>query len=149
MRKSANGRVARTERRGGAIVEVAVCFPVFMLILLGIVEFGRAMSVSQMLNSAAREGCRSAIIDGSTTEGITAEIKEHVVSMIGCSGDSVTVSIAVTSRNTGAAVAELSAAESRDLIEIDVSVPYSAVSFAVNNFLQGQSLRGECSMRHE
>ena len=55
-----------SKRRGSAIVEVAVCFPVFLIILLGIIEFGRAMSVNQLLNSAARIGCRAAILDGST-----------------------------------------------------------------------------------
>ena len=131
------------------MVEIAVCFPVFMLILLGIIEFGRAMSVGQMLNAAAREGCRSAVIDGSTTDNVTAQIKEHVVSMIGCSDNDVAVAITATSKDTGSTLADLSAAGNRDLIEVDVSVPYSAVSFAVNNFLEGKLLRGECSMRHE
>ena len=49
------------KRRGAAMVEMAICFPVFMLILLGIVEFGRALMVSQMLTSSAREACRSGL----------------------------------------------------------------------------------------
>ena len=55
------------------MVEVAVCFPVFLLILMGVIEFGRAMSVNQMLNSASRIGCRAAILDGSTNSTVTTK----------------------------------------------------------------------------
>lgn len=43
----------KQKRRGVAVVELAVCFPVFMLMLLGIIEFGRGLVVSQRLTSAA------------------------------------------------------------------------------------------------
>ncbi len=136
-------------RRGAALVEMAVCFPVLMLILLGIIEFGRALSVNQMLNAAAREGCRTATIAGSSNSTVTAEIKQRVANTVGCQQAAVTVQIAVTSNDSGNAVADVSQAETRDLIEVDVSVPYSAVSFAVSNLMSGKTLRGACDMRHE
>jgi len=137
------------KRRGAALVEMAVCFPVLMLILLGIIEFGRAMSVNQMLNSAAREGCRTATLDGSTNSEVTSEIKQMVANTTGCSQSNVTVQIAVTDNDTQQTLSDVSLADDRDLVEVDVSVPYSAVSFSLSSWLSGKTLRGACDMRHE
>ena len=45
----------RHDRRGAALVEMALVLPIFFGVVLGIVEFGRAMMVSQMVTNAARE----------------------------------------------------------------------------------------------
>lgn len=136
-------------RRGSALVEVAVCFPVFLLILIGIIEFGRAMSVNQLLNSAARIGCRAAILDGSTNTAVTNTIKQQVSSTVGCDGSNVAVTITIKSGSTGATIASLSSASTSDIIEIDVAVPFANVSWAVTRWLTTASVRGECSMQHE
>lgn len=49
-------------RRGQALVEFALVLPVLMLLLLGILEFGRAWNVRQVLTDAAREGARLAVV---------------------------------------------------------------------------------------
>lgn len=136
-------------RTGTAIVEVAICFPVFMLILMGIIEFGRAMSVSQMLNSASRIGCRAAILDGSSNSSVTSVVKQHVASTLGCQPASVTVAISVTSGRTGDAIPDVSTATTGDLVELDVFVPLADVSWSVKNWLGTSKIHGECAMQHE
>lgn len=131
------------------MVEMAVCFPIFMLMLLGIIEFGRALMVSQLLTAAARQGCREAIIDGATNSSVEAEIKSSVVNMVGCRNADITVAIAVTSIADGSEVPDVSGASQRDLVEIDITVPFDAVSYASGRFLTGQTLRGQCAMRKE
>lgn len=131
------------------MVELAVCFPVFLMILLGIIEFGRAMTVNQMLNSAARIGCRAAILDGSTNTSVSDLVKQQVVNTLGCSQSSVTVTIVAKSGQTGATLASIAVATTGDMIEIDVAVPFSAVSWAVKQYLTSANIRGECSMQHE
>jgi Flp pilus assembly protein TadG len=138
-----------SQRRGSAMVEVAVCFPVFLMILLGIIEFGRAMSVNQLLNSAARMGCRAAILDGSTNTTVSNSVKQQVSNLVGCTQSVVTVAIAVTDGATGTAITDLSGAGTGDVIKIDVSVPFSSVSWSVAKYLKTQSVRGECAMQHE
>jgi Flp pilus assembly protein TadG len=56
----------RHERRsrGQAMVEFALVAPIFFLLLFSIIEFGRAIYYVQMLNNAAREGARYAIVHG-------------------------------------------------------------------------------------
>jgi Flp pilus assembly protein TadG len=60
-RRESCGRVfdsrARGRRqRGGALVEVAVAIPLLMLILVGLVDFGRAASEAINVENAARAG---------------------------------------------------------------------------------------------
>lgn len=144
-----SGKRQTKRRRGAAIVEVAVCFPVFMLILLGVIEFGRALMVSQLLTNAAREACRDAIIDGSTNDSVTAACREIVTNTVGCQNNDVTVDIEVTDVDDGSVLNDVSDAERRDLIKIDVTVPHDVISFAVGRYLTGKTLRGQCAMRKE
>jgi Flp pilus assembly protein TadG len=47
-----------------ALVEFALVAPIFFLILFGIIDFGRYVYYTQILNNAAREGARYAIVHG-------------------------------------------------------------------------------------
>lgn len=58
-------------RRGAAVVEFAVVAPVFILLVLGVIEVGRGVMVAQSLTSAARCACRKAIADGATAANVT------------------------------------------------------------------------------
>jgi hypothetical protein len=51
--------VNRQRRRGQSLVEYAVTVPVFLLILLGMLEFGFAFSQHMTLEYATREGART------------------------------------------------------------------------------------------
>lgn len=144
-----NSRHNASERRGAALVEMAVCLPVFMLTLLGIVEFGRAMSVSQILNTAAREGCRAAILDGSSNASVKSAVASRVSTMVNCPQNVVNVQVAITSASSNNSVSDLTNAKPRDEIVISVTVPHSAVSYSVSKFLEGKTIRGQCAMRHE
>ena len=58
-------RRRRRRGRGQALVEFALVAPIFFLILFSIIEFGRYVFTVQILNEAAREGARYAIVHGS------------------------------------------------------------------------------------
>ena len=51
--------------RGQALVEFALVAPIFFLVMFSIIEFGRYVYTVQILNEAAREGARFAIVHGS------------------------------------------------------------------------------------
>ncbi len=57
---------ARFGERGQALVEFALLLPVVMLILIGIVEFGRAWQAKQTLTDTAREAARMSVIGDQT-----------------------------------------------------------------------------------
>ena len=50
--------------RGQALVEFALVAPIFFLILFATIDFGRYVYYVQILNNAAREGTRYAIVHG-------------------------------------------------------------------------------------
>jgi Flp pilus assembly protein TadG len=54
-------------RSGVAAVEFALVVPIFLLLVFGIIEFGRALMVQQVLVNASREGARQAVLDGATS----------------------------------------------------------------------------------
>jgi Flp pilus assembly protein TadG len=58
--------------RGAVAVEFALLAPVLILILLGIMEFGRAYNTQSMLINAAREGVRAMAINNSQASARTA-----------------------------------------------------------------------------
>jgi Flp pilus assembly protein TadG len=55
-RRASSRRHARD--RGAAAVEFALLFPLLMLIVFGIIDFGRALNAQITLTQAAREGVR-------------------------------------------------------------------------------------------
>jgi hypothetical protein len=62
-RATAASRQGR-RRRGQALVEFALVAPIFCLILFSIIEAGRFIFFYEVLNNAAREGARYAIVHG-------------------------------------------------------------------------------------
>ena len=70
----------RTGRRGQSLVEFAVILPVFVLILVGIFDLGRAVYAYSTVNNAAREAGRLAIVD-QTLAHITAEATKQSVAL--------------------------------------------------------------------
>jgi Flp pilus assembly protein TadG len=49
-------------RSGQAAVEMALVLPVLLLLVIGILEFGQAWHVKQVVTDAAREGARLAVV---------------------------------------------------------------------------------------
>lgn len=90
----------RPGRRGQALTEFALVAPLFFFLLFSIIEFGRVVYYIQILNNAAREGARYAIVHGAegspvsgprqdgepsddpTGENIKTTVKSYAVAII-------------------------------------------------------------------
>lgn len=71
----------RSRERGQSLVEAAIVAPFLFILLFGIIEFGRAWMVSNMIIHAARNGARVAATSSSRTAGTitnTAAIQDEV-----------------------------------------------------------------------
>ncbi|MFC7849264.1 TadE/TadG family type IV pilus assembly protein [Arthrobacter sp. NPDC057388] len=64
--------MATESERGAAAVEFALLAPILVMLVLGIMEFGRAYNVQTTLTNAAREGVRSMAINNSQSTARTA-----------------------------------------------------------------------------
>jgi Flp pilus assembly protein TadG len=76
--------------RGQTIVEFALILPIFILVLVGIVDFGRAVYASSTIQNAAREAVRVAIVDQNVTVIETEAIEQAVALHIGAADVDVT-----------------------------------------------------------
>ncbi|MGD8320230.1 MAG: TadE/TadG family type IV pilus assembly protein [Gemmatimonadota bacterium] len=61
--KRTRPRRTQDKRAGQALVEFALVVPLLLILILGVVEFGRAWNVYQVMTDAAREAARSAAVD--------------------------------------------------------------------------------------
>lgn len=132
-------------RAGAAAVETALVLPIFFLVVFGIIEFGRAFMVAQLITNAAREGARAAITAGSTNAAVTEKVKTLVHDHIGVATDKINVAISVNDSTS----TQLSAAEKRDMCAVVITLNIGDVTFIPVKYLTGAALRGQAAMRHE
>jgi Flp pilus assembly protein TadG len=128
---------SRRARRGAAAVEFAIVAPVFILLVIGIIEIGRALMVQQVLINASRVGAREAVLVGATTSAVKSAVQDYA------SGVAVpNVSVSVTPDPT--------AAKSGDTMTVTTSVNYNNVSWLAKPwFLGGKTLTASSIMRKE
>jgi Flp pilus assembly protein TadG len=127
-----------TAHRGVAAVEFAIVAPIFFMVVLGIIEFGRMSMVQQVITNAAREGARIAVLDGSTNAGVTNKINDY---LIAASINGATVTMTPDPPST---------AGFGQPVTVNVSIPFDNVSWLPTSiFLQGQSLNATVVMRRE
>ena len=111
--------------------------PFFIMLLFGIVEFGRAMMVQQMMTNAAREGAREAVIPGKTTaDAKAAAIAALAVTGIPCDENKITVT------------PDPAAAFDNAQITVTISIPFSDVSWIAGSYITAK-LTSSTSMRSE
>lgn len=79
------------DQRGQALVEMAILLPILLVLLVGVVELGRAWNVRQVLTHAAREGARIAVVPAGTGEGaldaVTLRLQDAAVDADECDID--------------------------------------------------------------
>jgi Flp pilus assembly protein TadG len=75
---SARRRLVAGDDRGAVAVEFALIFPVLILILVGIVEFGSMYNAQLLVTGAAREAAREMAITGSVSQAQAAGVGEAV-----------------------------------------------------------------------
>jgi len=141
----------RQGRRGAVTVEMALVLPIFTMLVFGIIEFGRGFMIMQLVTNAAREGCRRGIIDGSTNSEVTDYIKTFMQTSgnVPTSATTVTITVTPAPGNPANPSSSLATCNSRDLVNVKVQIPFSAVQLISAKYLSGKTLTGEASMRHE
>ncbi|RMG01764.1 MAG: pilus assembly protein [Planctomycetota bacterium] len=131
-------RLCRKQRRGAAVVEFAIVAPVFFLLLLGMIEFGRMIMVQQIITNASREGARVAVLDGTTTDDVVDTVNNYL-SSAAINGANITVDPDPPSD-----------AGYGEPVTVSVSVPFSQVSWLPSPmFLGGTNLSASTVMRRE
>jgi Flp pilus assembly protein TadG len=72
----------RTDRKGQSLVEVAIAMPLLLLILMGILDLGRAYFTYIALSDAAAEGAAYAAIHPENTAQIIARAADNTNGLV-------------------------------------------------------------------
>ena len=120
-------RKTRRRRRGAAAVEFALVAPIFLTMVLGIVEFGRVVMVQQILTNASREGARLGVIDGVSAQDVRNRVDDYLVNS------------AITSATVTVTPDPPSSAGFGQPVTVTVQVVYDDVSWLPSPFLMEQN----------
>ncbi len=119
-------------------MEFALTIPILVLLTLGMVEISQAVLTKQLLVNAARDGARSATLEGASSQQITTSVQEF---LSGASISNASVSISPL---------PLTLAQGGDPVSVTVSVPFSSISWLPSPmFMGGIDLSATVVMRRE
>jgi Flp pilus assembly protein TadG len=93
------------DERGQAMVEFALIAPVLLLLVIGVVEFGRAWNAYQVVTDAAREGARVAVVNnlnGATVADSLARVTvRNALGRAGLAANTATITLSGMGGATG------------------------------------------------
>jgi len=72
-------RTKKRRSRGQGLVEFALILPILLLIVLGLIEFGRAFFIYTVVSNAAREGARYGIVHPRDPDGVEDAVYSRMV----------------------------------------------------------------------
>lgn len=136
-------QLRRRQRTGASLVEFAFVAPILFVMLLGIIEIGRACMVTELLTEAARQACRKSVIEGTSRAAVQQAATDYLTS-VGISGESADVYV----NDQPIASTDLSTMPAYTEITVVVTVPVGSVTWTPLWFVNG-SLSGQYTMRRE
>jgi len=110
--------------RGNNLVEFALVLPVLLMLLMGILDLGRAFYVYSAISNAAREGARRGIITPDDTAAIVTTVQEWA---IGLDPDQMQITVQL-----------VTAEPQPDRIQVTVTYSFHPVTPLVSRLLGGQ-----------
>lgn len=121
--------IQRHRRRGATIVEFALTFMLFFVMVLALMELGRGMWTYATIAHASRQAGRYCMIRGSENPTTLTAIREVVEKH--CSGlntSALTISCAWRSPVEDVSTADPADVERGDIVEVRVSYPFHLVA---------------------
>jgi len=140
VRKTSFRQRTAKERHGAAAVEFALVAPLFILMVFGILEYGRMVMVQQVLTNAVREGARAAVLDGATIAGVRTSVNNYLTQ--------ASVPAATVNVNDGV---EPSALQQGAPVTVTAQLAFGQVSWLPSPMYisKTRQLQASCVMRRE
>jgi len=117
----------KRNRRGATLVEFALCAPILFFIVFAIIEGGRLLMVQNALTTAAREGCRMAVLATTTDAN---QIQTAVDRHMDIAAPTAECSVKCSPDN-------LSAVQSGTTVTVNVTLSYADISWIPHGLLLG------------
>lgn len=97
-------RLARLRDETGAeLIEFMIIFPIFMLVVAAIADFGFLFQRYEVVSNAAREGARIAILPGYASGDVTARVTNYLTASGLTTAPTVTQTVGSETLTTGTA----------------------------------------------
>lgn len=94
----------RRKEKGQSIVELALLLPLLLLMLLGLLDFGRVYYVMVSLNDAAQEGASYAAMRPADTTGVRQRAASASTGLITIREEDIEVTVANSNPQAGDAI---------------------------------------------
>jgi TadE-like protein len=147
--------------KGQALVEMAFVLFLLIVLLIGIVELGRAMYTKNMLNNAARAGARAAVVTSPLIDlprsypsyNTTDNIYNNIFGSLFYVNKSLVIATVCVADSSGACITKTPAASGDP---IKVSITYSGFNYVIPSLFGPTGLlplantfTGSATMRYE
>ena len=146
--KNYKPRLRLSEREGVVSVEFAIILPLFVSLVMGMIEFGTALNASQRMVTAAKSGARFAAMDWtdklaageSPNEKVIRDVRNFLIAS-GLPGNQATISLTHADGGNAGQPFDLSD-ESNDLslFKVEVELPFNDIAALPASFLADSSL---------
>ena len=137
---SSRTKPSPSRRRAVVLAELAIFLPFFLLLVVGVVELGRAVNIRQDLVNAAREGARRACEPHASTAVVTATIQNYL-DHSSLAGATPTITI-----NNGTEIASLTTGAQ---VTVNVVIAFADVDWGVSGFVIGGNLAATTTIRRQ
>lgn len=133
--RPANFAKRRKHRTGAAAVEFAIVAPIFFMLVLGSLEFGRLNIIRHTADQAAYEAARNAMVPGATTAEAKAAA-EKMLKIVGTRGATVAINPTVLTVDT-------------EEITVTVDVPMNQNGWLAPRFTKNKTIRAMSRLKTE
>jgi hypothetical protein len=141
-------------RRAAVAVEFAFVAPILVASALSLVELTKAYDVQNLIETAAREGARFASMDRegmlAAGQSTNSKLVQDVKNFLASSGmDPEDITVAVTDFESPESSFDLDDPENDlKLFNVDISIPYSSVSFSPVSASQDFAMTASITFRN-
>lgn len=133
-------RSPRDRSHGGAILETALVLPVLIAITFGAIEFGYFFWIQHTLEGAALDGCRAAIVSGSTNSDVVSQADAQLTA---AGLDPGVYTITTSPANVASVAAGTN-------VTVTISSTWGQAGFQVLGLIASdKAISAACVMRHE
>ncbi len=128
---------------GQSLVEFALVFPVFLLLLFGLIDIGRFVYTANAVSEAAREGARfgSVVANCGTNREACVEAETHD-RLAAVAGATVTAGCTRYVVTQARWVPATGGCQTNDLLKVEVSTRFQVLTPIVGQLLGGALIQG-------
>lgn len=149
-------RSSARRRRGTAVMELAIAFPILLAMAFGLCEFGQYMYIKHCFEAAARDGMRQAILATATQSQVTTTLT-NTLAQANVTYNSSWCTITDSGPSFTGTVTNVATVAAGDELTLTLSATYSTIPAAVRPLYSmtgvgigpTKTVVGECTMIKE